>query len=820
MAIKDFTEKLKRKVSNLSNRSGQGKRVRTKSPSENDTDTDTRPPTPASRTPSVEEVPDEDEVEIIEKTQDDEDKELISRMRDSWSAPVYAFFSPDVYVERAKGRTAIVFKCAAPKCKKLVRRYLDTKDATSTSNLRSHVKVCSRWGEGVLTEASKYKSADDARAVTEAYQRTGTITTIFKRLRKGKLTFSTRQHTTQETRAEIVRWVCESKRPFAIVRDRGFLMLMKTGRPEHAIPSPSTVARDVKRVFARVRCWLAKMLQEYDGDLSFTVDAWTSPNHKALVAFGVHLQQNGTPLSFLLDVVEVAQSHTGKALAEAFVDVLKTFGIEEKLLAITADNAAPNDTMMEVMGGMLPDFPGGPNRGRCFDHVVNLCAKSVLRPFDVTPKKVEETMAEAERALQELAEGLELDNVVPAEVNEEDEGGSLDDDMDGYVDEYVALSAVERVELDRNVYPVKKVLLKLRKLAHSIMTSSTILLPAWYTLLDDLVLPRKAIPRDVRTRWNSTYRMLLFCLDYREAVDQITSERRHGLRELELSEEEWQICQQLHDVLKIFYDATQFFSHQGHPNLSSVIPAMDRIDEALAGDAINLKFRPSVRVAAALGKKTLNKYYKSTDDSELYRIAMILHPAHKLEYFRDNNWSQGWMETAEGIVRDEFACKYAGRKRSAASDTSSDMSSAAKESKNLFDNLPRRSGKKKGPGPVKTELDIYLEADTEEVDDVIAWWWRHRDVYPNLSRMDLDYLSIPGTSVDIERAFSRGRIILPHLRNGLSANSIRAILCLGEWSLLNLVKDEDISAEVKVPGLEGEEDVELENGWDSIIIPQ
>ncbi|EIW63732.1 uncharacterized protein TRAVEDRAFT_78749, partial [Trametes versicolor FP-101664 SS1] len=64
--------------------------------------------------------------------------------------------------------------------------------------------------------------------------------------------------------------------------------------------------------------------------------------------------------------------------------------------------------------------------------------------------------------------------------------------------------------------------------------------------------------------------------------------------------------------------------------------------------------------------------------------------------------------------------------------------------------------------------------------------------FPNLSRMALDYLSIPGTSVDIERVFSRGRIILPHLRNGLSAHSIRAILCLGEWSLLNLMKDSDI----------------------------
>ncbi|KAI0371579.1 hypothetical protein BV20DRAFT_902661, partial [Pilatotrama ljubarskyi] len=52
------------------------------------------------------------------------------------------------------------------------------------------------------------------------------------------------------------------------------------------------------------------------------------------------------------------------------------------LLAVTADNAAPNDTMIEELNELLENFPGEANRGRCFDHVVNLCTKSVLRPFD------------------------------------------------------------------------------------------------------------------------------------------------------------------------------------------------------------------------------------------------------------------------------------------------------------------------------------------------------------------------------------------------------------------------------------------------------
>ena len=109
------------------------------------------------------------------------------------------------------------------------------------------------------------------------------------------------------TRAEIVRWVAENSRPFAIVADRGFNCLMKTGRPGYYIPHQTTVSHNVKTVFARARNRLAKMLQDYDGALNFATDAWTLPNHQAYIAVTVHLEQDGKPLSLLLDVVEVAE---------------------------------------------------------------------------------------------------------------------------------------------------------------------------------------------------------------------------------------------------------------------------------------------------------------------------------------------------------------------------------------------------------------------------------------------------------------------------------------------------------------------------------
>jgi hypothetical protein len=65
--------------------------------------------------------------------------------------------------------------------------------------------------------------------------------------------------------------------------------------------------------------------------LNFATDAWTSPNLKAYMAITVHIEQEGQPMAILLDVVEVPRSHSGANLAEAFLDVLRAFGVEDKV---------------------------------------------------------------------------------------------------------------------------------------------------------------------------------------------------------------------------------------------------------------------------------------------------------------------------------------------------------------------------------------------------------------------------------------------------------------------------------------------------------
>ena len=92
---------------------------------------------------------------------------------------------------------------------------------------------------------------------------------------------------------------------------------------------------------------------------------------------------------------------------------------------------------------------------------------------------------------------------------------------------------------------------QLRALANAIKNSSTIILPQWLEMLENLDLRVRMMPRDVSTRWNSTYDMLDFALNYRLAIDSITSTRELSLRKYELQDDEWAVAENLRDTLKV-----------------------------------------------------------------------------------------------------------------------------------------------------------------------------------------------------------------------------------------------------------------------------
>ncbi|EDR07903.1 uncharacterized protein LACBIDRAFT_327684 [Laccaria bicolor S238N-H82] len=247
---------------------------------------------------------------------------------------------------------------------------------------------------------------------------------------------------------------------------------------------------------------------------------------------------------------------------------------------------------------------------------------------------------------------------------------------------------------------------------------------------------------------------------------------KNDLRKYELTDTEWQIAVELKDTLQILKDCTEYFS-RGTLNLATVILAIDHINttftNAMKPDS---NTHPAIRYGLCLAKKTLNKYYSLTDNAEVYCIAMVLHPKHKLKYFRQVGWTLDWINTAKALVPDEFERSYMNVHNSDCEDESKEEDNKSimepeKKSKNIFNNLP----------PSRSRLR------------------------PRCCSTNFGSILAPLLKPLLTCRFVGGMKIDEHFLDFIVWHSIiclyqstRALLCLGSWSLAGLVKDSDVEA--------------------------
>ncbi len=121
--------------------------------------------------------------------------------------------------------------------------------------------------------------------------------------------------------------------------------------------------------------------------------------------------------------------------------------------------------MTDHLAQILTKFGGQFARTRCFLHITNLTARSLLNEFDVKASDGVNSADADERELLALAKELE-DEVREAqhdageEVDPDDDDEAEDDDNESWVDEVASLSPAERETFEEDVRPVKMVLLK------------------------------------------------------------------------------------------------------------------------------------------------------------------------------------------------------------------------------------------------------------------------------------------------------------------------------------------------------------------------
>lgn len=131
-------------------------------------------------------------------------------------------------------------------------------------------------------------------------------------------------------------------------------------------------------------------------------------------------------------------------MALAFQDMLKWFDLTQKILTLNANNAISNDKQTTKLSKLDNSFKEE-HWARCFNHTIQLSAKTLLKPFHMAlshrAKDDDEIVEEEDGDLLELVVNKEDSD------EEEEEEEENQDNVEDNIDELEELSNDEWVQI-------------------------------------------------------------------------------------------------------------------------------------------------------------------------------------------------------------------------------------------------------------------------------------------------------------------------------------------------------------------------------------
>ena len=343
-------------------------------------------------------------------------------------------------------------------------------------------------------------------------------------------------------------------------------------------------------------------LQNSMSKIHFTTDAWTAPIHTAFQAICAHfVDNNGELAKALLALREHKGSHGGEFQGMELVNVVKEYGLEDKIGYLVGDNHGSNDVISRLIAQNFHSYRAlHHHRIRCLGHILNLACQAFL--FGKDKDAVEIATEEARRLVEQ-------------ETQQHSEH------------EYDQTEETQREW--RKMGPLGKI----HNLAVWLRRSTE-----RYNSFKQMA--GRSLPRDNDTRWNSWYMMLDVAIKLRNPIMVFIDENFDSLEDDHLDRNEWQLLLEMRDILKPFYDATKA-TEGDKTTFNSVLKVMDFLVIHLRQKRNEHIRNPRLSSSILKAWFALDKYYKLTDKTPVYAAALLLDPTARKAYL-DDKW--GYLE--------------------------------------------------------------------------------------------------------------------------------------------------------------------------------
>ena len=624
---------------------------------------------------------------------------------------------------------------------------------------------------------------------------------------------------------------------------RQLLCLLNKDLLQELLPhSGDTVKAWMKAEFETEKELLKNELARSPYKKHLTFDLWTSPNQYALLGITVHFVDHSQQLQFrLLALKRIFGSHRGENLGLVLRGVIEDFALSETVGYLTADNADSGDSAVrELFQALLPQDDSVPDlvrrrRIRCVNHELNLGATGFLNgTFKGAIKKLPPQSEERE-SLQEEIDFLENWR----------QSGPIQrlHDLMGWIrraaqrrEQFLQLTRGELTEEELlefgqvlwNALEVGGLMVKQDNDTrwNSFFESAKRALQ----LKDPIEIfqrrmvnekdPKKRLPEEYLLR-DDDWSFLGISIDVFEPFFRLTkrfegrapliAEVAASLHFL-LDHLRWQRSVYTDDIANPaisgpdFTGALAFVGHQlpallpiTPPNTQSEIfsdrPQRQRRlpvryrdganDAEIAkitenddfnDDSVDFSDRQNLRALRAsltIAIHKINKYVATLEDSPAYWAAMILHPGLKKRWIEKHLSEEHAQRVIQGFKK-FFDEDY--NKQSPQNPLNPQQTIQTQQNYLIDEDYYD----KPEDLPPKDELTEYLSMPLLPVEDPLEWWRRQTSL-PKLAKMAFDILSIPATSCEVERVFSKSKLVISTQRHRLMDETIEQLVCLKYW---------------------------------------
>ena len=178
----------------------------------------------------------------------------------------------------------------------------------------------------------------------------------------------------------------------------GFRSFVSSLNPLFKIPCRTTARNECMQVFHEKKVALKETLQNKNYRFSLTTNMWTINQTLCYTIVTCHfIDAEGKLQKRIIKFIDVKTPHTGVELFNNIQNCIQDWSIEDRLFGITLDNAAANNSMIDLLRHNLVDKKFLPAEGKlhhhqCAGHVINLIVKDGLRVVESVVVNIRESV--------------------------------------------------------------------------------------------------------------------------------------------------------------------------------------------------------------------------------------------------------------------------------------------------------------------------------------------------------------------------------------------------------------------------------------------